>query len=592
MSKGRILGAAIGDCVHVGGVVRFLHLAEQMGYEVKSLGPAVPVAELLDAVREWDPDIVAVGYRLTPESGREVLSHLKAEALVRGEAVLQSRRVANGDGSRKAAGASGGGTAGAVSTRGEQSSARKGSPRPRRWVLGATDPVADYARRLDFFEAVFGGSAEFQELVDFLKGVRSKREGGIPPQTLVDRILWKRPFPILRHHFGQPTVEATVKGIRQIAEAGVLDVVSLGTDQNAQEHFFRPDEMDPREHGAGGVPVRTPDDLRRLYAATRTGNYPLMRCYSGTRDQLQWAEMLHDTIHNAWCAIPLFWYSLLDGRSQRPLLESIPEVQAVMRWHAERGVPVESNESHHWSLRDAPDQVAVAAAYIAAYNAKKMGVRDYVQQLMWNNPPLTSPTMDLAKMLAKLELVESLMDGSFRVWRECRAGLTSMPAGFDKAKGHLAASTLIQMAVRPDIVHIVGHSEYHHAATAQDIIEGCHVVQGAIKLALQGLPDMAADPKVQARKEELIREAKLLLDAIRALAPSDVHDPLLHAPTLAKAVHIGLLDAPHLMGNKEGLGRVAVRFEDGACRAFDRETGRVLTEEERLAKILPVGGAV
>lgn len=537
------MGAAIGDDVHVGGVVRFLQMAEQLGYEVRFLGPAVPVERLLDEVAAWDPEIVAVGYRLTPESGRAVLTHLAQAARERGQA-------------------------------------------GRRWVLGATDPVAEHGRALGFFDAVFGGSSDWQEVVDFLRGAPTQKAGGIPPQTLVERILWKRPFPILRHHFGQPTVEATVEGIRQISEAGVLDVISLGTDQNAQEHFFRPEEMDPREHGAGGVPVRTPEDLRALYAASRTGNYPLMRCYAGTRDQLAWAEMLHETIHNAWAAVPLFWYSQLDGRSQRPLLESIPEVQAVFRWHAERGMPVESNESHHWSLRDAPDVVAVAAAYIAAYNAKQAGVTDYVQQLMWNNPPLTSPAMDLAKMLAKLELVESLAGPHFRIWRECRTGLTSMPAGFDRAKGHLAASTFLQMAVKPDIVHVVGHSEYHHAATAQDVIEGCHVVHGAIQLALQGLPDMTQDEAVQARKAELVQEARLLLEAIADLAPAGVDDPLTHAPTLAAAVRIGLLDAPHLMGNPAARGEVAVRFTDGACRAVDRRTGRVVSEAERIAALM------
>lgn len=539
----RVIGGAIGDDVHVGGVVRFLQMAEQLGYEVRCLGPAVSVERLLEEVAAYDPEIVAVGYRLTPESGRAVLAHLARAAREQGQA-------------------------------------------GRRWVLGATDPVAEHGRALGFFEAVFGGSADWQDVVDYLRGAPTRKAGGIPPQTLVERILWKRPFPLLRHHFGQPTVEATVEGIRRISEAGVLDVISLGTDQNAQEHFFRPEEMDPREHGAGGVPVRTPDDLRALYAASRTGNYPLMRCYSGTRDQLAWAEMLHETIHNAWAAVPLFWYSQLDGRSQRTLLESIPEVQAVFRWHAERGIPVESNESHHWSLRDAPDVVAVAAAYIAAYNAKQAGVTDYVQQLMWNNPPLTSPAMDLAKMLAKLELVESLAGPNFRVWRECRTGLTSMPAGFDRAKGHLAASTFLQMAVKPDIVHIVGHSEYHHAATAEDVIEGCHVVNGAIQLALQGLPDMTRDEAVQARKAELVQEAKLLLEAIAGLAPAGVEDPLTHAPTLAAAVRTGLLDAPHLVGNPAARGEVAVRFTDGACRAVDRRSGRVLTEAERIALLL------
>jgi len=538
----RMLGAAIGDCVHVGGVVRFLQLAEHLGYEVKGLGPAVSPDALLDEVGAFDPEIVAVGYRLTPESGAQVLQQLKEAAIAAGQA-------------------------------------------ERRWVLGATDPVAELAARLGFFEAIFGGSSDMQALTDFLRGIRSQADGAVPPQTLMERIRWKAPFPLLRHHYGQPTVQATAEGIRQIADAGVLDVLSLGTDQNAQEHFFRPHEMDPRQHGAGGVPVRSRTDLEGLYRASRAGNFPLMRCYAGTRDQLQWAGMLATTINNAWCAVPLFWYSLLDGRSQRPLVQSIPEVQSAMRWHGERGIPLESNESHHWSLRDAPDTVAVAAAYVAAYNARACEVKDYIQQLMWNNPPLTSSAMDLAKMLAKLELVESLQGKHFKVWRECRAGLTSMPAGFDRAKGHLAASTFLQMAVKPHIVHIVGHSEYHHAATAQDVIEGCHVTRGAISLALQGMPDMAADPAVQARKSELVKEAWHLLDAIAALAAPGVTDPLTDPATLSRAVRVGLLDAPHLMGNKEGRGQVAVRFEDGACRAYDRQTGRILTELERQAAL-------
>jgi len=240
----RVLGAAIGDCVHVGGVVRFLQLAESMGAEVKSLGPAVAVDQLIAEVIRFEPDLIAVGYRLTPESGRQVLMHLRDAA------------------------------------------DRAGLSR-RRWVLGATDPVADVARDLNFFEQVFGSSVDWPAVIAYLRGDAAQAGHELPPQRLVDRIQWRQPFPLLRHHFGQPTVAATVEGVRQIAEAGVLDVISLGTDQNAQEHFFRPADMDPREHGAGGVPVRTPGDLIALKEASQTGNYPLMRCYAGTRDQLR-----------------------------------------------------------------------------------------------------------------------------------------------------------------------------------------------------------------------------------------------------------------------------------------------------------------
>src|SRR5690606_27286719 len=298
-----------------------------------------------------------------------------------------------------------------------------------------------------------------------------------------------------------------------------------GIDQNTQEHFFRPEERDPGQHGAGGVPVETREQFIALYEASRTGNYPLMRCYSGTRDLLRMAELLHETIRNAWCAVPLTWYSVLDGRSERPLLDTIREAQDVMRWHGERGIPVEMNESHHWSLRDAPDVVACAAAFLAAYTARAMGVRHYVQQMMFNNPPGTSFAMDLAKMLAKLDLVESLATPGFVILRETRGGLSSYPADLDMAKGHLATSVLLQMAVRPQIVHVVGFPEADHEATAEEVIQSCLIARKAIENALTGMPDMTLDPRVQARRRQLVEETRLLLEAIRELAPAGVADP-------------------------------------------------------------------
>jgi hypothetical protein len=106
----------------------------------------------------------------------------------------------------------------------------------------------------------------------------------------------------VRHHFGLPTLEATRAGIVRIAEAQVLDVISLGIDQDAQANFFHPERQNPRRRGAGGVPVRTPDDYRLLYEASRRGNYPLLRTYSGTDDFIRLAEMYVETINIAWCA--------------------------------------------------------------------------------------------------------------------------------------------------------------------------------------------------------------------------------------------------------------------------------------------------
>ncbi len=374
-------------------------------------------------------------------------------------------------------------------------------------------------------------------------------------------------------------------GVVDIARAECLDVLSVGTDQNAQEHFFRPAEMDAHAHGAGGVPVRTEEDLAAIHAHTRLGNHPLVRCYSGTRDTMKWAPMLARTINNAWCAIPLFWYTQLDGRSPRPLRESIPETQKLMRWHAEHGIPVEMNESHHWSLRDAHDMVAVVAAYLSAYNARASGVSNYVQQLMFNNPPNTSPTMDLGKMLAKLELVESLQGPKFRVWRETRGGLTSYPPDPNVARGHLAATVCLQMQLKPHIVHIVGHTEAHHATTAAELIEACRITDGAISQCLLGLPDMTGDPRVQERKAELLADARLLLEAIADLGTAG-RDPYTDANVLATAVEIGLLDAPHLRGNAAACGKIMTGMVGGACRAIDPDSRKPIPEMQRVAEIM------
>ena len=104
---------------------------------------------------------------------------------------------------------------------------------------------------------------------------------------------------------------------------------------------------------------------------------------------------------NAWAAIPLCWYSVIDGRSGRLISDAIKEHQEVMNWYALKNIPVEVNESHQWSLRDAHDSLAVAMAFLAAYNAKT-GVRHYVSQYMFNNPPGTSAEMDIAKCLPKM----------------------------------------------------------------------------------------------------------------------------------------------------------------------------------------------
>ncbi|PWH13905.1 MAG: methionine synthase [Anaerolineae bacterium] len=537
-----VVAAALGECVHVAGVSNFLRLAEQAGWKTVFLGPAVSPEVLIEIARKAKADLVGVSYRLTPETGERLLGQFAELASDLHEAGV-------------------------------------------RFAFAGTPPVAERAARLGFFEKIFDGSEESEQVLAYLKGLPAQAATEADyPQTTVARILWKSPYPILRHHFGLPTMEATIAGIEKIADAGVLDLISLGTDQDAQENFFHPERQDPRRTGAGGVPVRTPDDFRALYQASRRGNYPLLRAYSGTDDFIRYAEMLVETIHNAWAAIPLFWFNQMDGRGPWDLEGSIREHQQVMAWYGERDIPVELNEPHHWGMRDAPDVVYVAAAFLSAYNAKKYGVRDYIAQMMFNSPPGTSDAMDLAKMLAVLEMIAPLAaEGEFRIWKQTRIGLLSHPLDPDAARGHLAASTYLQMSLRPHIYHIVGHTEAHHAATADDIIEAVKIVRRAINNAL-GAPDMTKAPEVQQRKEHLMAETRLLLEAIRDLAAPGVDDPWADARTLAKSVTIGLMDAPQLQNNKYGRGQIRTRIINGTCQAVDNE-GRLLPEKSRIEQI-------
>lgn len=547
-----VIACALGECVHVAGVMKFLRQAENAGWRTKFLGPAVPLERVLEEVQgelaqnDIRPEelLVGVSYRLTPETGERLLGRFAERA-----DDLHSAGV--------------------------------------RFAFGGTPPLAERARAMGFFERVFEGDEPASSVLSYLRGKTERGSSEMDyPQTAIERIAWRKPYPIIRHHFGLPALKATREGIARIAEARALDVISLGIDQDAQSNFFHPERRDRRRTGAGGVPVRTPEDYRMLYEASRRGNFPLMRTYSGTDDFIRLAEMYVETINIAWCAIPIFWFNQMDGRGPWDLEGSILEHQKVMAWYGERNIPVELNEAHHWGMRDASDVIFVVSSYLSAYNARAFGVQDYIAQLMFNSPPGLSHAMDLAKMLAVLDMIAPLARPDFRIWKQTRAGLLSFPVEPSSARGHLAATVYLQMALRPDILHVVGHTEAHHAATAEDVIEAIKIARRAIDSAIAGQPDMTVDPVVLERKNELIREAAVTLDAITSLAGPGVDDPLIDPHTLARSVTSGLLDAPHLVNNPFARGQITTRMDErGACVAFDMESNRVLTEDERIASL-------
>ncbi len=541
----KILGASIGSCIHVAGLLNFLELAKNLGFESIYLGGAISIKELIGAILEANPEIVAISYRLGKGPLKNLLLDLEKE--------LKSKNLLEN----------------------------------RIFIFGGTKETGDTAREFSFIYKVFDGTEEIEDVIDFLKSIQgeviSKDKKKDYPQNLKERIIWKKPFPLFRHHIGLPSLEQTIKEIEKLADSLLLDIISIAPDQNTQSYFFEPDKMDPKQDGAGGVPLRKREDFIRLYEASRRGNYPLLRCYSGTRNLIEFSKLLKETINNAWAAIPLTWYSQLDRRSDRELLSAIKENISAIKWNVENNVPVEINESHQWELRNAHDSIGVATFYISALVAKKLGVKEYIAQIMLNTPPNLSPKMDIAKSLAKLELLDNLKDENFTPYIMIRTGLLSFPADPYSAMGQLVSSIFYGSYLKPNIIHVVSYCEALYPATSKEIIESIKMVKRAYILTSWGLPDFSSDPEVQERKEELKEEALFILSAIKSLAKSE--KDFLSPENIYNAIKCGILDAPGLKGFSIAKGEVRTQVINGANYCIDSR-GRIIKEKERIERLL------
>ena len=245
-----ILCATLGSCVHVAGIFNFIQLANQQGYKTTFLRPPNTINEILHQIEKIHPDLIALSYRLTPEAAVELVKEL----------------------------------------------IEKLTPdlRKKKWIFGGTTPVCEAIKPQGLFDHYFTGETTDFDVLGYLRKFKQPiKEEEVFPNNLIERIEFSKPFPVLRAHFGVPSVEKTLKGIEEIARAKVIDIISIGPDQNFQENFFCPEEMKTLEQGAGGVPIRSEEDLVNFYKASRHGNYPLLRCYPLDHSCLQLQECLH-----------------------------------------------------------------------------------------------------------------------------------------------------------------------------------------------------------------------------------------------------------------------------------------------------------
>lgn len=544
-SKKTILIACLGQCVHVAGIYNFMDIANQLGYNCKFLGTASKISQIIDLIKKIKPYIVGLSYRLTPSTAKPLLDQFFEHY-------------------------------------------NKLDIKANKLFFAGTPKVVEVAKKFELFDEYFiGGESKFK-LISILRDDKSSpKEKSKIPMDLIERIQWKKPYPIIRVHFGLSNLEDTVEGIKKLGDSEVLDVISIAPDQNTQANYFHPEDQIKELSGAGGAPLRNKSDFIKLHRARLRGNHPLLRIYAGTRDFIKLAKLFQETIQNAWAAIPLFWFNQMDGRGPLTLKESIKQHLDAIKWHAENNYPVEINDPHQWSLRDAPDAIAVADMYLCGIIAKKLGVKHFVAQYMFNTPPSSSFDMDLAKILAKNELLQILVDDSFNLIKQVRTGIASLPLNLQKAKGHLAASTLIQLAIRPDIVHVVTHSEASHAASPNEIIESCNIVNQVIDRMYSSKIDFINE-RIEQRKEELIQQAKWIIDLIPRLAKNSVEqkDPYINYEVLNRLVKYGIFDAPHLKNNEFAKGKIKTKIIDGACYSWDDRLQEKLNEIERIKDII------
>jgi uncharacterized protein (TIGR01319 family) len=642
--KRRVLAGSIGDCVHSLGVETFAEWMEDRGegFMAVKLGPAVPIDDVVNKIRESRPEVVAISMRLGDLHVDKLISEFIQKA-------AQHRLLPRESGIHYAFGGLRPAANLVRAMTGLPIQEDKFTPTgDRHYDL---DEIAENYGDIDAFQGFFALVVDdyitMEELEAFAKGESAveRAEAIVWADELLARIRQVRELenrPILRAHIGiaADTIEPTVKAVELLSDAQCLEIISLAPDQPSQEYLakFIRGEEDPSKYlrGQGGVPIRTREDLQRLKAATRRGNYPMTRIYSGTDELMELAKLFEESFRMPFPAVPIFFYNELDGRGPISIRDGFDEHFEVMRWWAARDKAVEINDPHQWQLRNSTDDLLVTDHVVCAVVALKMGIRKYVMQMMYDLPPGTSGLNDLAKFQAAFELIEPLTRHfDYHIIKETRGGLSDFPPNLDKAKGHLAVSTYWQMYMEPDIVHVVSFSEAHHEAKAQDVVESCDIVKQTIEdYYRDDKPDIWHDPRLLGRKRQLKLgamynllhlallggyEGPVTLDSFFewAVPPEKAHERdhrrrwdrnyetmllsfvdeanypsrqcgMVSADTLDLALQMGLLQAPQITvldKRYEMVGKCRVKIVDGGCVIDEFNGTKVADEIERVDRV-------
>lgn len=614
----------LGEDPHTQGLFRIRRMVKDAGITCHILPPGATDEAIFALLQAHDPAFLGLTYRLSPDVGvrefRRILGRLHREGLL---------QRPQGQGFRKVA------LAGLPETMRGIQAIQHDLPCPIWTMPQDNDRMRGASRVLDFFE-IHGStrisildrlrSEWFPPRITALDEIASlvvkddayREEPPLPIPSNESRLSYTHRIqsasqPLLRVHFGipAPDILPTLEGIRQIAQARVIDEISIGSSDLSQRFYGQPHVFAQRKND-GGVPYQTFADLVAMVEAAQTGNFPSLKPYAHVVDLVSFVDecLRAGMLIGAHQAVPLYWFNELDGRGPMTVPDSIHEHIAAIRTLAQRGIPTEMNDPNQWSSRWVHDTIFCSVYALISAVMTQAGSKDLVLQMQFNKPRETSDFADLAKMTAGLELARQITASAplpARIWRETRTGIDSLDPDPSIAKWQVARSTLLQMLVQPDIIHQVSYCEADHIATADDVIDTSKLIRRAVRLFRHHQADLLPflhAPPVLERKAFLLSEAETLLRQIARLSrlplPFDPPPPLgalaphLADPTaLIHAIEQGYMAAPGIFHPRYQVKNLVTgpnRY--GGLDCLHPHTFEPITEVERFALLRSSGGVV
>lgn len=607
MRNNIFVASTLANDPHTEGMHQAGKIARLGGVECVLLRPSVDLTNLCEAIKKYQPKYVGLSYRLTPEVGcaelEKAVNYLFYEGVLKDtdevkicfSGLPQTIEMLRDKVSH-------------FPLKVELCEQYPEALDRAKETVAFFDTIKDRERVLELLkeEIVPKGIKLLDELADeVVRGDDYKNEEPlrIPSDAALSDYtlrIKESSIPVLRTHFGIPdkTIEPTVEGIKEIAEARVIDEISLGSSDLSQRYFGQP-EMFERFKNDGGVPYKTPEDLRKLFFATRRGNYPSLKPYCHVKDLVPFVKTCIDCglLKGAHQAVPLFWFNEMDGRGAMSVRESIFEHFECIKELVKYGIPVEMNDPNQWSSRLAHDTIISSSYALICAVMTMCGVKDMVFQMQMNKPKEVGDYADLAKMGAGLELIHALKNPNQNVYIETRTGIESLSPDMNKAKWQLGRSTLLQMCMNPQIIHVVSYCEANYAARPADIIDSSRLIRRAVRVFRENEQDIRKElnnPIITTRKDYLVQESKYLLDRIAQEHPS--YHSCSHlkallpfvadAGVLSTAVEKGIFTAPGVINPKYKGNFLTKVMKYGMINVVDNyEQPRILGEKERMYMI-------